>query len=622
MNHEQPKKRDFSRNNLDSALSPYLRQHKDNPVHWQMWSDDVLAYARERGKILFVSIGYSTCHWCHVMAADTFSDPECARLLNEKYISIKVDREERPDIDRFMMDFLLAATGSGGWPLNVFLSPDLKPFFAMTYASPEPRYGQAGFGEILRQVDSFYQNNKEKLKDFRPERKVSLFANQDQGPELVDKAISGSFDDVNGGFKGKQKFPPHSSLLYSLYRLSDKPADPVDPIKRGLDTFNLSTLEAMSLGGLHDHLQGGFFRYCVDQAWTIPHFEKMLYDQAMLLWVYALAYRIYGRELYRESARGILRFLQDSLYDEGLYCAGLDADTDHHEGATYIWREEELQKVLDPEEFSLLKSTFLLPRGGNFEGAIHLLRSDGDGTSGSAPFSPEMRRVCDKLLLHRANRPQPFRDRKKLTSWNALTGIALIQAYRYLGESSALEAALSLREKLLQLHYTAEGVVLRGSIGGELLGGNFLEDHAALLLYLTFCYEEDGAHKDIIEKLGDRLEEFRSKDGWTGSREADFVALPAQGDDLPIPSELAMAELALSRLSILSVQPHEEISFGTAGVEDFRNYGALHTGGYAWLVSSPEAVPWEQLPVHAVQIRSDQEQYCHQGTCNRGLPPV
>jgi uncharacterized protein len=608
MNNNPPHLTDFSRNNLDKALSPYLRQHSDNPVHWQMWSNEVIAHARETGKILFVSVGYSTCHWCHVMAADSFSDPECARMLNENFISVKVDREERPDIDRFMMDFLVATTGSGGWPLNVFLSPGLDPFFAMTYASPQPRYGMPGFGDILAQVNSFYQEHKDNLKGFQPGRGASFSAGKGEGPEPVDAAISGSFDKVNGGFSGRQKFPPHSSLLYSLYRIADN---------SGLDAFNRSTLDAMSLGGLQDHLQGGFFRYCVDQAWTIPHFEKMLYDQAMLLWVYSLAYRIYGSELYRESAGGILRFLKDSLYDEGLYCAGLDADTEHREGATYIWSREELESVLDPQEFSLLKSSFLLPRGGNFEGAIHLLRS----TETSAPLSRETRRVCDKLLALRSGRAQPFRDRKKLTFWNALTGIALIQAFRYLHDPSFLDAALSLRKKLLQLHYTEEGTVLRGSIDGKLLTGTYLEDHASLLLFLTFCFEEDGVHMDSIEKLGKRLEEFRDKDGWISSREGDFVALPAQSHDLPVPSDLAMAELALSRLSILKGKPHGEISFGTAGMEDFRNYGALHTGGYAWLVSSPEALPWEELPVHAVQIRSDQAQYCHKGSCTRGLPP-
>ena len=364
----------LTRNNLDLSVSPYLRQHRENPVWWQEWSQEVLDHARETDRILLVSVGYATCHWCHVMAADAFSDPDVAAYLNEHFMPIKVDREQRPDIDQMLMDFLVQTTGQGGWPLNAFLSPRLEPFFAMTYAATESRYGIPSFLDILHRVVEFYGANKDELKPFEVRAPAPAPGGGPRGgntgspgaeggtgspgeggegredAELarITEAISRAFDEEHAGFGSSQKFPPHSTLLYLLNRYADSryagtPDETAGHIAR-------NTLETMQRRGLHDHLQGGFFRYCVDRAWTIPHFEKMLYDQALLLWSFSLGARVFSREDFRRTAEGIYRCLEETFAEDGVYVSGHDADTDHVEGATYVWTPAEIEAVLGAED--------------------------------------------------------------------------------------------------------------------------------------------------------------------------------------------------------------------------------------------------------------------------------
>ncbi|MDX9800476.1 MAG: DUF255 domain-containing protein, partial [Spirochaetia bacterium] len=486
-NEKRGKNINFSRNNLDKALSPYLRQHSDNPVFWQEWSSDVLAYAKEEGKILFVSAGYSTCHWCHVMASEAFSDQMCADYLNRYFVSIKIDREERPDIDRYLMSYLTASTGSGGWPLNAFLSPDLKPFFAMTYAPLDSRYNMPGFYQILRQVKDFYDNNSSMLSEFTPVYNIQ--GKEGKGAAQIDKALLAQADfnpDAKEGFEGaggfgtNQKFPPHSSMLYLLYRIAGfKSADSSSTqgstdsstekdesaINNSIIKLVRKTLDSMCLKGLHDHLQGGFFRYCVDRSWTIPHFEKMLYDQAMLLWVFSLASRIFKEPLYKDCAEGIFRCLSETFLDNGLFCAAYDADTDHREGDTYLWETAELEKILSKEEFDAISRVYSLPERGNFEGKIHLIKKDGytDILSADGKSSALLKNLLsaeEKLLTARKERLQPFCDCKKITSWNSFAGIALLQMHRHLGNNDALNMALDMRSELVNSHITKTGTVL------------------------------------------------------------------------------------------------------------------------------------------------------------------
>ncbi len=284
----------YRRNNLDRSASPYLRQHRDNPVWWQEWSADVLAAAAARKKPLFVSVGYSTCHWCHVMAGEAFSDPATAEFLNRHFICVKVDRETRPDIDQYLMRFLLAQSGSGGWPLNVFLTPDLRPVFALTYA---PARAGAGMPPLAALAERVLDYLTPPVADVRPFASRPGEARGGCRGQRAGRAAGRATTPCTAASARGQKFPPHSTLLFMLYRLC-LGADPE------LAAACRLTLDAMRLGGLHDHLQGGIFRYCVDPEWTIPHFEKMLYDQAMALWCFALAEKVLGGGSVRRHGPG------------------------------------------------------------------------------------------------------------------------------------------------------------------------------------------------------------------------------------------------------------------------------------------------------------------------------
>lgn len=625
MSNSRQSSADFARNRLDEALSPYLRSHSGNPVHWQQWDEEVLRYAREHDLILLVSVGYSTCHWCHVMAADSFSDPACAGYLNRHFMPIKVDREERPDIDQYMMGFLVSTTGTGGWPLNVFLAPDLRPFYAMTYAAPQPRFGRPGFLDILRRVKRFYDEKKTVLQPMPPHfaSPASDALDDEQQLASIDSAVSQRADLRGGGFIGQQKFPPHCSLLYALYRIASGAREQLQPFVR-------STLDAMMGRGLHDHLQGGFFRYCVDSDWTVPHFEKMLYDQALLLWNYALAARLFDSPAYEATARGIVDCLQQTFLDDGLLCAAHDADTDHHEGATYLWTAEQIRELLTPREFAAFEKAFELPAHGNFEGLIHLLRrrptvpaADLE-TAASGETAVALAAARRTLLRVRQSRPQPFRDSKKLTSWNALAAIGLLHAARHLRDeataTSARRMASGLRDALVRRHLGDDGSVLHGTIDGNALGGRFLEDHAAMLLLLTFSYEEQRSDAALIGRLVAGLDRFRDQDGWITANENDFFKVPADSFDSPSPSPLALAEFARARAAMVLGREYPQVGFGAPAAGDFLSLAALHTRGYVYTIQAPGPLAWSELPINSVQVDGSPLNHCIHGVCRPGLP--
>ena len=522
----------FTRNNLDRSVSPYLRQHKDNPVLWQELSQEAIDYAGETDRILFVSVGYATCHWCHVMAAEAFSDQEVADYLNEHFLAIKVDREQRPDIDQMLMQFLVQTTGQGGWPLNAFLSPRLEPFFAMTYASTEPRYGMPSFLDILKRVVEFYGAHKHELRPFQiqgptPAPSTAGGSSGKSEPDgtgegedaelaRITETLERAFDEQHAGFGTSQKFPPHSSLLYMLHRYADStyagtPDEQVGEMAR-------RTLEVMQRRGLHDHLQGGFFRYCTDREWTVPHFEKMLYDQAMLLWSYSFGARVFGREDFRRTARGVYRCLEETFAADGVYVSGHDADTEHVEGATYVWTPSEIADVLGTEDAAFFGEIYEVSGNGNFEGKNHLLRC-------RDPSPAERSRLSgleEKLLAARRDRAQPFTDRKIHTGWNALAGIALVQAHRHIGFSEGLDRAQELLSVLMQLH-GGERRVYHSSLDGEVQRQEFLSDYAALALLAGMLYEETGEYRQILEGLDQTMNEFRRDEVWFESENDDFM---------------------------------------------------------------------------------------------------
>ncbi|TVR87983.1 MAG: thioredoxin domain-containing protein [Spirochaetaceae bacterium] len=596
-------------NNMGSALSPYLQQHADNPVAWQEWNAGTLAFAREHDRPLFVSVGYSTCHWCHVMAADTFSSTAVADYLNEHFVPVKVDREERPDIDRYMMEFLVALSGQGGWPLNVFLSPDIKPIFALTYASVEPRYGMPGFVDILKKVHVHYEENRATLQEFPVQGADFRTQTQAEVPQLVER-IHHAYDTEYGGFGSGQKFPPHTTLLFLLHTPEIDTDTQSQQVLRG-------TLDAMARGGLHDHLGGGFFRYCTDTQWTIPHFEKMLYDQALLLWNYSAAFQVLKEERYRRVARGIVACLERSFSVDSLLISAHDADTNHEEGVTYIWSDEELKAALSAPQLELAHSLFQLKPGGNFEGKHHLILQRFPEPGEEQQYAE----LTQALLEQRQRRPQPFADKKIVTSWNALAGCGLIAAYRYGVDDTALERADRLHAALKAAHYD-QGRLLHSSLNGESTDFEFLDDYAAFAVFTSMLEEHHpGQHAELLGELVAGIERFRSERGWIGANNKDFIPIPENDYDSPVPSPGALAELALSRIHFqLGTQNQRRgTGYSRALIADFRNIVAMGDAGLRHEYKLTDNADFSQLPIYSICKHAEHNEYCFQGAC-RKLP--
>ena len=363
-------------NRLAREKSPYLLQHAHNPVDWFAWNDEAFAKARAEDKPIFLSVGYSTCHWCHVMERESFEDERVGEFLNEHFVSIKVDREERPDVDKIYMTFVQATTGSGGWPMNVFLTPELKPFFGGTYFPPDARYGRPSFLQLLQQISQLWQERKNEIAASADEIHARLEAatadHAESNPSLTADALKNAaavfksnYDPVHGGFGGAPKFPQPSIpslLLRCAKRFHDDEAA----------QMVLHTCERMAAGGIHDQLGGGFARYSVDAEWLVPHFEKMLYDNAQLAQLYLDAFLVSGDARHAEIARDILDYvLRDMTHPGGGFYSAEDADSEGHEGKFYCWTKEELSQLLTPEEFNVAVKYFGITEAGNFTDHSH-----------------------------------------------------------------------------------------------------------------------------------------------------------------------------------------------------------------------------------------------------------
>jgi uncharacterized protein YyaL (SSP411 family) len=421
-------------NRLAHEPSLYLRQHRDNPVAWWPWGPEAFAEAQATDKPLLVSIGYSSCHWCHVMARESFEQPWIADLMNQHFVCIKVDREERPEVDKLMMDAVQMIQGHGGWPLNCFCLPDGRPFFGGTYFPPEDRgQGQVPWPQLVMRVADFYHRNKAELAanaDAIAQNLTHLTRAPDAdgtAPTPADLLGAGrrlceQHDDQHGGFGGAPKFPSPASLDLLLALRGTAASEADRPFATRLDAVLTMTLGAMARGGLYDQVGGGFHRYCVDRDWTVPHFEKMLYDNAQLLGTYAEAWARYRDPLYARVVAETVNWLErEMVTTDGLLAASLDADTDHHEGLTYVWKAPEVAEVLGPEALDFAQVYGLSDRG-NFEGAnipkLGGKLADRDRLAGARA----------KLLARRNLRPQPGRDDKALLGWNALATRGLARA--------------------------------------------------------------------------------------------------------------------------------------------------------------------------------------------------
>jgi len=510
-------------NRLAGEKSPYLLQHAHNPVDWYPWGEEAFAKARREEKPIFLSVGYSTCHWCHVMERESFENADIAKVLNQNFVCIKVDREERPDVDRVYMAFVQATTGGGGWPMSVWLTPDLKPFFGGTYYPPEEKFGLPAFPKVLEQISAFWTKDREKLVQqgnafVEAMRRQATAA--PAGKEALDEALlTGGYDEIAAGFDSKQggfgrapKFPRPVTLNFLFHTCAREGTNS----KLGRRALEMAafTLRKMAEGGIHDHLGGGFHRYSVDAYWHVPHFEKMLYDQAQLARSYLDAFQITRDPLFEQVARGVLEYVRRDLTDaSGGFYSAEDADSlfehgkpEHGEGAFYVWKTEEIEQLLGKpaaEIFSFRHG--MRPKGNAPDGSdphdefvgknILIQRESLEATAAKFKLSAkeaakQLGESRQKLFVARTKRPRPHLDDKIITAWNGLMISAFARAHQVLDDPAHLEAATRsatfVREKLYE---AKSGELIRSYRQGASTVKGFVDDYAFLIQGLLDLYE-------------------------------------------------------------------------------------------------------------------------------------
>ena len=548
------------RNRLGEETSPYLKQHAANPVHWQAWGDEALDEARKSGKPILLSVGYSACHWCHVMAHESFEDDATARLMNDLYVNIKVDREERPDLDKiYQTSHQLLTRQAGGWPLTVFLTPEQVPIFTGTYFPKERRYGMPAFREVLVAIDQYYRDKADEIR----ERGASLvealgslhvssaddFASLTHAPLAAARERFGTtYDGEHGGFGGGPKFP-HSTSLELLLAHSYRSG--------GADvrasTMVTHTLDCMAQRGLYDHLAGGFFRYSVDGAWAIPHFEKMLYDNAQLLHVYADAHAATGTPLYASVASATADWImRDMQSPQGGYYSTLDADSEHEEGKFYIWTPAEFDAVLSPDESALAKRVLGLAMPPNFEGKHWHLHLAEDPAAAAELF--EAARA--KLLAAREKRVWPGRDEKLLVSWNGLMVAGMARAARVLARPELAESATRAVD-FIRAELWQDGRLKATYKDGRARFAAYLDDYAFLaygLLELLQARWRDADlqfARELADVLLTHFEDERGGFFFTADDHERLIHKPKPFADEAVPAGNGIAALALIALGHL-----------------------------------------------------------------------
>jgi uncharacterized protein len=551
-------------NRLAGETSPYLLQHANNPVDWFPWGGDALARAKLLDRPIFLSIGYAACHWCHVMERESFEDEATARLLNERFVAIKVDREERPDLDSIYMAAVQAMTGSGGWPMSVFLTPDGAPFYGGTYFPDRPRHGMPSFSQVLEGVSLAWANERGEALA-ASQRLVSALAEQNRtteagaGPaidrglfEAVHDALMSSFDTRNGSWGGAPKFPQPMTLEFLLRRIALG-----DERTTAMVAF---TLDKMADGGIRDQLGGGFHRYATDQRWLVPHFEQMLYDNAQLARVYLHAWAVLGIERYREIATGVLDYMiRELTTPDGAFASSQDADTEGIEGLTFTWRATEIREVLGPVLAARFAEAYGVTDEGNWEDVTILSRIW--PAINEPPFRDDPALEADlaearaRLLERRAKRAQPARDDKALAAWNGLAIAALAEAGRLLGEERYTAAAVRAATTIVDGLLAADGSLKRSWKDGRAVGSGVLEDYAHLAEGLLALYETtfDERWFSIARGLTDRiLERFADPAGGffdTATDHERLITRPKDPQDNAVPSGGAMATTVLLRLA-------------------------------------------------------------------------
>jgi uncharacterized protein len=549
-------------NRLAGETSPYLLQHADNPVEWYPWGEEALERARSEARPILLSIGYSACHWCHVMAHESFEDPETAEVMNRLFVNVKVDREERPDLDAVYMNAVVGMTGHGGWPMTVFLTPAGEPFHGGTYYPPEPRHGMPAFRQVLLAVEKAWREQRGEVERVganvgealrRAGRVVP--STEPLSEDILADAIPrlrAVHDGTWGGFGGAPKFPAGPTVGFLLRRYARAGDAEALEIAR-------TTLDGMALGGMHDLVGGGFHRYSVDAVWLVPHFEKMLYDNALLATAYLEAAAVTGEQRYARVAEDTLDFLlRDMRLPEGGFASALDADTEGEEGTTYVWTPAQLVEALGEDDARVAAGYYGVTEHGNFEGGTTVLRAQG-------PPPPELDRIRAALLERRLRRPQPGRDDKAIASWNGLALAALAQGGWRLGRTDFLDAARECARFLLGPLTGDDGRLRRTYRAGSARILAYLDDHAAVchgLLELALATGEPGWLPPAREMADEALRRFADEDDGGFYQSADdaerLVARHKELDDNPIPSGNSLLCHCLIRLGRIYADPELE----------------------------------------------------------------
>ena len=597
-------------NALAAETSPYLRQHAENPVDWLPWGATALARAREEDRPLLVSIGYSSCHWCHVMERESFEDPRTAELMNEAFVCVKVDREERPDVDALYMEAVQGMTGRGGWPLNVFLTPEQLPFYGGTYFPPEPRHGMPAWTQVLHAIAESWSEHREEIRaggeDLRARLSGGALLRPSSQPieeGLLDDAVarlSASYDAPNGGFSPAPKFPQASAIEFLLLR--------------GEREMAVETLRAMASGGIHDLLGGGFARYSVDETWTVPHFEKMLYDNALLARAYLHGWQASGEPRLLEVCRDTLGWaLREMRGPEGGFYSALDADSEGVEGRFYVWRVAELREALG-EDAGAAIAWFGATEHGNFEDPHHpqpglnVLQG-----RGPRPDEESAGRIRARLLDRREGRARPALDDKRLTSWNALMITALADAGATLdgADGAAYIEAASTCAEFVQRELRDHGSTLEGERGrllrtynhGEAKIDAYLEDHAFLLEAMIALFEatcEERWLEAATALAGELIARFSDPErGGFFSTPSEGEALIARRKDLedtPIPSGSSSAALGLLRLAELTGEAEYE-RHAVSVLALLRDIAPLHPTSFGHAL---QAMHWALSPMRPI----------------------
>src|SRR5437667_2134557 len=609
-------------NRLAKEQSPYLLQHQWNPVDWYPWGPEAFAKARRENKPVFLSIGYSSCHWCHVMEHESFESDAIAKLLNENFVSIKVDREERPDVDEIYMRAVQLLTGSGGWPMSVFLTPDQKPFWGGTYFPPDDRGGRPGFASILGALSDTYTGRRSEV-EAAADRLSAALRQMEGGrqfvatgaldrsvPERAIEELIQTYDRHYGGFGGAPKFPPHGALELLLRATSMTPREDLERIIRG-------TLDGMAMGGIRDQVGGGFHRYATDAIWVVPHFEKMLYDNAQLASVYTEAFARWQNPEYRRVAEEALGWIaREMTSEEGGFFSALDADSEGGEGAYYLWLQKEITDVLGLEEGDLFSrvygieeiANFVDPVTGEEPGNIPYMKRPWPEVA-RAEGMPEdalrarMDRARARLLEVRMQRPAPGRDDKVVTSWNGLMIGAYARAGRVFDRRDYVEAASRAARFVLRA-LRRDGRLLRSWRAGESRLPAYLEDHAFLAWGLLDLHEVTGESewmneaRDLVDAMIDRFWD-PEEDGFffVANDHESLIARTKEVFDQAVPSGNGMAARLLVRLWLLSGEGrYEEYAAKMfrlfAGILEHAPRAAEHLllAFMAWSESKPGAV--------------------------------